>query len=517
MVSSACQKTALTEISPGVSSQGITFELMTAPQTKVTTDAGFKTVFDEGDEVGLYVVQHAAGAEGELLANGNLHDNLKLVLRGGAWVLDGSTQIYFPENDDVLDFYAYWPYSETVDPTALAYNASESSYDLLAAVNADVAKTSEPVKLVFDHLLALVEVNVEGRGETVTIKNVIPDAVFNIAGKPAILGNTPSDVEMPAVSESFRLYLPAQTLSKGELFYIKVGDQDSKYTNAADRSLLAGTALQYNIDTQLGDIDAMPNCYMLKPGETVEIPVTKAYEVWKQESYLGPVTLTGDPEAEFLWMDAEGLVTSVGFAAQGKVFYAFEGNIHCTGATIKWMADNLKLIESPAVIEELALSVPDNGGVYLVPAFAGLGAPWWNPHAKAMICGMTLGTERGHVCRAALEAIAYQIKDLIDLMTCHAGITLKELRVDGGPTKNKLLMQFQADMLNACINRSDVEEASAMGAVVMNGLARGVWKDLDEVAALRTTDNRILPQMADDERARLYAGWVDAVRTVNKQ
>lgn len=311
MVSSACQKTALTEISPGVSSQGITFELMTAPQTKVTTDAGFKTVFDEGDEVGLYVVQHASGAEGELLASGNLHDNLKLVLRGGVWVLDGSTQIYFPENDNVLDFYAYWPYSETVDPTALTYNASESSYDLLAAVNADVAKTSEPVKLVFDHLLALVEVNVEGRGEAVTIKNVIPDAVFNIAGKPAILGNTPSDVEMPAVSESFRLYLPAQTLSKGELFYIKAGDQDSKYTNAADRSLLAGTALQYNIDTQLGDIDAMPNCYMLKPGETVEIPVTKAYEVWKQESYLGPAVLTGDPEAEFLWMDAEGLVTSM--------------------------------------------------------------------------------------------------------------------------------------------------------------------------------------------------------------
>lgn len=212
----------------------------------------------------------------------------------------------------------------------------------------------------------------------------------------------------------------------------------------------------------------------------------------------------------------EGLVTSVGFAAQGKVFYAFEGNIHCTGATIKWMADNLKLIESPAVIEELALSVPDNGGVYLVPAFAGLGAPWWNPHAKAMICGMTLGTERGHVCRAALEAIAYQIKDLIDLMTHHAGITLKELRVDGGPTKNKLLMQFQADMLGACINRSDVEEASAMGAVVMNGLARGVWKTLDEVAALRTTDNRILPGMKAEERDRLYAGWTAAIHTVNK-
>lgn len=212
----------------------------------------------------------------------------------------------------------------------------------------------------------------------------------------------------------------------------------------------------------------------------------------------------------------QGLVTSVGFAAQDRVFYAFEGNIHCTGATIKWMTEKLQLISSPSVIEEYALSVPDNGRVYLVPAFAGLGAPWWNSQAKAMICGMTLGTERGHICRAALEAIAYQIKDLIDLMTNHAGITLKELRVDGGPTKNNLLMHFQADMLNACINRSDIEEASAMGAVIMNGLARKVWKDMNEVAALRTTDNRILPDMTEEKRNKLYRGWTEAVQTVNK-
>lgn len=212
----------------------------------------------------------------------------------------------------------------------------------------------------------------------------------------------------------------------------------------------------------------------------------------------------------------QGLVTSVGFAACGKVFYAFEGNIHCTGATIKWLVEKLRLIESPAAIEQLALSVPDNGGVYLVPAFAGLGAPWWNPRAKAILCGMTLGTETGHVCRATLEAIAYQIKDLIDLMTGHANVLLKELRVDGGPTKNKLLMQFQADMLDACINRSDVEEASAMGAMLMNGLARGVWKDLGEVARLRTTDNRITPIMGEAERAQLYKGWVEAVNLLNK-
>lgn len=314
------------------------------------------------------------------------------------------------------------------------------------------------------------------------------------------------------------------------------------YTNASRTLLFNIHTLDW--DDELLSLFTIPRCMMAEPhpcdsvfGETTvegifSSPITIAGVLGDShgalagqmcfEPGMGKATYgTGSSVMVNIGEEAigapEGLVTSVGFAACGKVFYAFEGNIHCTGATIKWMADQLRLIESPAAIEALAAGVPDNGGVYLVPAFAGLGAPWWNPHAKAMICGMTLGTERGHVCRAALEAIAYQIKDLIDLMTCHAGITLKELRVDGGPTKNKLLMQFQADMLNACINRSDVEEASAMGAVVMNGLARGVWKDLAEVAALRTTDNRILPQMADDERARLYAGWVGAVRTVNKQ
>ncbi len=213
----------------------------------------------------------------------------------------------------------------------------------------------------------------------------------------------------------------------------------------------------------------------------------------------------------------EGLVTSVGFAAQGKVFYAFEGNIHCTGATLRWLTDQLQLIASPAETESLATSIESTNGVYLVPAFAGLGAPWWNSEAKAVICGMTLGTTKAHVVRAALEAIPYQIKDLIDLMTGQAGVKLKELRVDGGPTRNKFLMQFQADMLGATINRADLEEASALGAVVMNGLARGVWSSLEEVARLRTSDNRILPTMDEAKRAELYSGWIEAIKLVNRK
>lgn len=211
----------------------------------------------------------------------------------------------------------------------------------------------------------------------------------------------------------------------------------------------------------------------------------------------------------------DGLCTSIGFAALGKVFYAFEGNIHCTGATIKWLVDKLHLINSPAEIEQIALSVPDNGGVYFVPAFAGLGAPWWNSQAKAAIVGMTLSSGKGQVCRAALEAIAFQIKDLIDTMTSGADMHLAELRVDGGPTKNNYLMQFQANMLGVNVNRAPLEEASAFGAVIMNGLALGEWKNFDEVAAIRTSDDIILPD-SDPERDRaLYDGWRHAVRMVN--
>lgn len=211
----------------------------------------------------------------------------------------------------------------------------------------------------------------------------------------------------------------------------------------------------------------------------------------------------------------EGLVTSVGLAACGRVFYAFEGNIHCTGATIQWLVEELKIVENAAETEALAAGLADNGGVYLVPAFAGLGAPWWNAEAKGAVVGLTLGTGRAHVVRAGLEAVAYQVKDLVDAMTGRAGIALKALRVDGGPTKNKFLMQFQADMLNAAIERSSVEEASAMGAVVMNGLARGLWPDLEEVARLRKSAETIVPTMERTEREKLHAGWLRAVGVIN--
>ena len=206
----------------------------------------------------------------------------------------------------------------------------------------------------------------------------------------------------------------------------------------------------------------------------------------------------------------KGLVTSIGFAAKGKVYYAFEGNIHCTGATIKWLQDDLKLIESAAETEALASSVNSTDGVYFVPAFAGLGAPWWDNEAKALICGMNRGTGKAHIVRAALESIAYQVKDLINLIQ-ESGVKLLELRVDGGPVKNNLLMQFQADMLQARINRSPIEEASALGAILMNGFALNRLADLDSAAALRTQNDYIEPKMDIAKVNELYEQWKKAV------
>ena len=213
----------------------------------------------------------------------------------------------------------------------------------------------------------------------------------------------------------------------------------------------------------------------------------------------------------------QGLVTSIGFSALGKTFYAFEGNIHSTGATLKWLEQQLKMIESPNEVEAAANEVEDNGGVYFVPAFAGLGAPWWNDQVKAAVFGMTLATTRSHFLRAALESIAYQVNDLVKAMTQQAGIALKEIRVDGGPTKNQTLMQFQADCLRVPINCSDVEEASAMGAVVMNGLSRCVWSSFAEVAALRKSRWTRQPNPDNEQQMeRLIAGWQKAVQQLIK-
>jgi glycerol kinase len=210
-------------------------------------------------------------------------------------------------------------------------------------------------------------------------------------------------------------------------------------------------------------------------------------------------------------LSQNGLVTSLAWGMQGSVAYVFEGNINCTGATIKWLVDDLQLIGQSRDAGPLAASLSSNDGVYLVPAFVGLGAPYWDSDARASITGMTRSTGRAHLVRAAEESIAYQIKDVVDLMMRDSGITIPELRVDGGPTRDEFLMQFQADMLGLPVACARIEELSALGSCLMAGLAVGIWRNLAEVTALRQTGQTYRPQRAAKQCDAWYQGWRQAV------
>lgn len=207
----------------------------------------------------------------------------------------------------------------------------------------------------------------------------------------------------------------------------------------------------------------------------------------------------------------DGLVTSVGYGSDKKIHYVFEGNIHCTGDTINWLKNEVQLISSAAETETLATSVENNNGVYLVPAFVGLGAPYWDNEARACLSGMPRNTTKAHIVRAALESIAYQLKDLVSLMEEKGGIPLKELRVDGGPTRNNFLMQFQSDILNREVVCSDIEEISALGATFLAGLATGFWKNLEEISSLRKVGKTFHPKMEEGKINELNKGWKKAV------
>ncbi len=206
-----------------------------------------------------------------------------------------------------------------------------------------------------------------------------------------------------------------------------------------------------------------------------------------------------------------GLVTSIAWGRAGQVGYVLEGNIQCTGATVKWLVEDLGLLASPREAETLAVSVAGTDGVYLVPAFSGLGAPWWDSDARAALTGMTRGTKKAHVVRAAEESIAYQIKDVLDLMAVETDIPLQGLRVDGGPTRDRFLMQFQADMLGCSVTCSAMEEVSALGSCLMAGLAVGLHADPESLPDARAASAVYEADMPEQERERLHAGWLAAV------
>jgi len=198
-------------------------------------------------------------------------------------------------------------------------------------------------------------------------------------------------------------------------------------------------------------------------------------------------------------------------APKVEVEYAIEGSAFNAGSVIQWARDELKLVDSAPRCDELAAGVPDANGVYLVPAFTGLGAPYWDMYARGAIVGLTRGVGRAHIARAIIECIPYQVCDLLGAMEADAGIRFSELRVDGGASVSDIMMQVQADFSQACVNRPKVVETTALGAAYLAGLAAGVWKDKAEIERNRQVDRVFAPQMPVEERDRLYAGWKRAV------
>lgn len=206
-----------------------------------------------------------------------------------------------------------------------------------------------------------------------------------------------------------------------------------------------------------------------------------------------------------------GLLTTLACGPKGEPNYALEGAVFIGGASIQWLRDELRLLGDSFDSEYFASKVKDSNGVYVVPAFTGLGAPYWDPYARGAIFGLTRGANRDHLIRATLESVAYQTRDVLDAMQADSGTPLKALRVDGGAVQNNFLMQFQSDILGTTVERPVVREVTALGAAYLAGLAIGFWKDLDELQCKAAIDRVFEPGMSEGERARLYKGWQKAV------
>ena len=207
-----------------------------------------------------------------------------------------------------------------------------------------------------------------------------------------------------------------------------------------------------------------------------------------------------------------GLLTTIAWGLDGKVYYALEGAVFIAGAAVQWLRDEMKLVVDAVESEAIATSVPDNAGVYMVPAFVGLGAPYWDMYARGMVVGLTRGTGRAHLVRAVLESIAYQTHDVLSAMRDDGHIRVESLKVDGGAAANNFLMQFQADILGVPVERPLQTESTAVGATYLAGLSTGFWKDPDELREIRKVERRFMPAMEASERERLLAGWKRAVR-----
>lgn len=361
---------------------------------------------------------------------------------------------------------------------------------------------------------------------------LIPDAYFSATKIKWILDNIPNARERAEKGEL--LFGTVDTfimwqLSKGAIYA-------TDYTNAARTMLFNIHTLKW--DKELLDLFDIPesmlppvypsgHAFGLTHKSVLGAPVPVCSAVGDQQSALfGQLCISeGDLKNTygtgcFLLMNTgdravkskNGLVTTLGATLSDRPPYVLEGSVFVGGAVVQWLRDGLKIIDSADESESLARSVEDSGGVYIVPAFTGLGAPYWDGSARGTVTGITRGTSRGHIARASLESIAYQVSDLVSAMEKDAGINITRLAVDGGASKNNFLLQFQADILNRPTVRPAVVETTALGAAYLAGLCAGVWKDLDEIRSTVKAGKEFKPDMPEQTREQLLDGWKKAVR-----
>lgn len=317
------------------------------------------------------------------------------------------------------------------------------------------------------------------------------------------------------------------------------------YSNASRTMMFNINTLQW--DDEILEILDIPRCVLPKPmpsscvyGETTPNifggPIKIAGACGDQQSALFGQTCFNEGDAKntygtgaFLLMNIgekpilsdNGLVTTIAWGLDGKVNYALEGSVFICGAAIQWLRDEVNIVENAPQSEEMALAVGDNGGMYVVPAFTGLGAPYWDPYARGAIFGITRGTNKYHLVRATLESLAYQVKDLIDSMNQDLQETdddktkgLNTLRVDGGACANNFLMQFQSDILGCKVVRPVCIETTSLGAAYLAGLATGYWKSQQDILDNWQIEREFTPEMTEEKRAELIKGWKKAVSRV---
>lgn len=370
-------------------------------------------------------------------------------------------------------------------------------------------------------------------GWTEKIRNktgLLIDAYFSATKLKWILDNVPGVREKAEKGE-----LLAGTIDTWLIWKLSGGKVHvTDYTNASRTMLFNIYTL--NWDQELLDLMQIPACILPKVMDSSKIYCNTDPEVCGMK--VPVASAIGDQQAAlfgqgcfskgdvkntygtgcFMLMNtgdqsvkSKNLLTTIALGMNGKVEYALEGSVFIGGAVIKWLRDELELISSAPEIDRLAESVPDSNGAYLVPAFVGLGTPYWDMYARGVIVGLTRGVKKAHICRAALEGIAYEVRDVLESMIADSGSKINSLNVDGGACVSDVMLQFQADILNVKVCRPENVETTALGAAYLAGLAAGFWKDKEEILSRRKIERVFNPLMNEDHREKLYQGWKKAV------